>query len=153
MRKKKQPKYLLMRKKTRKSKNFNINQRSFFFEDYLETNQKQKIISKSPISEDRIYILFFSFFCLITIFSFKIILISFQTPQFLEVKKNHQNFLPLRRDVVDRNGVLISRNIKAYHAAVKPNFIKDKKKFLLNIKINFPEIDQVYLFFFKRSFK
>ena len=134
-----------MRKKTRKSKNFNINQRSFFFEDYLETNQKQKIISKSPISEDRIYILFFSFFCLITIFSFKIILISFQTPQFLEVKKNHQNFLPLRRDVVDRNGVLISRNIKAYHAAVKPNFIKDKKKFLLNIKINFPEIDQVYL--------
>jgi cell division protein FtsI (penicillin-binding protein 3) len=131
-----------MKKKYKNNKKFNPNQKSFYFEDYLETNYKQKKISKSLISEDRVYILFFFFFCLMTIFAIKITFVSLQAPQFLEIKKNNLNFLSLRRDVVDRNGELISRNIKAYHAAVKPNLIKDKQKFLLNIKINFPEISQ-----------
>ena len=123
-------------KKKKNKINKNSNQKSFFFEDYLETSQKQKTISKSPISDDRIYILFFSFFCLIMIFSFKILIISSQAPKFLDSKKDYQNFLPLRRDIVDRNGILISRNIKAYRAAIKPHLLKIKK-FLLNIKINF----------------
>ena len=53
--------------------------------------------------------------------------------------------MSLRRDIVDRNGVLISRNIRAYHAAIKPDAIKDKKKFLIKIKFHFPEISQEYL--------
>ena len=28
-------------------------------------------------------------------------------------------------------------NITAYHAAIKPNLIKDKKKFLVKVKISF----------------
>ena len=48
-----------MIKKLKNNKNFNRNQKSFYFEDYLETNHKQKTISKSAISEDRIYLLFF----------------------------------------------------------------------------------------------
>ncbi len=131
-----------MKRKSKKNKNFNKNQRSFYFEDYIETNLKQKDMSKSSISEDRIYILFFFFFSLIAIFSIKITSISIQEPQFLQNKKNNTNFLPLRRDITDRNGDLISRNIKSYHAAIKPGLIKDKKKFLLNIKLNFPEISQ-----------
>ena len=131
-----------MIKKYRKSKSTNKNQRSFYFKDYIATNLKQKKIYKSPISEDRIYILFFFFFCLIAIFSLKITFVSFKNPNFLETKKNELNFLPLRRDIVDRNGELISRNIKSYHAAVKPNLILDKKKFLINIQLNFPEISQ-----------
>ena len=35
-----------MKKKNKKNKNYNINQKSFYFEDYLETNIKQKKISK-----------------------------------------------------------------------------------------------------------
>ena len=31
-----------MKRKHKKNKDFNINQKSFFFEDYLETNQKKK---------------------------------------------------------------------------------------------------------------
>ena len=131
-----------MIKKYRKSKSANKNQRSFYFQDYIATNLKQKKIYKSPISEDRIYILFFFFFCLIAIFSIKITFVSFKNPNFFETKKNELNFLPLRRDIVDRNGELISRNIKSYHAAVKPNLILDKKKFLINIQLNFPEISQ-----------
>ena len=49
-----------MKKKIKKNKNLNLNQKSFYFDDYLETNQKQKKVSKSIISEDRIYVLFFN---------------------------------------------------------------------------------------------
>ena len=54
----------------------NQNQKSFFSEDYLETNLKQKNKKKSPISEDRLYILFVVFFSLILIFSISIISVS-----------------------------------------------------------------------------
>ena len=47
----------------KKSKKNNYkNQRSFFFEDYLETNKKNKILKQSNNLKDRIYLLFFSFF-------------------------------------------------------------------------------------------
>ena len=46
-----------MKKYKKKNKNLNKNQRSFYFEDYLETNQKQRKFLKSYISEDRIYVL------------------------------------------------------------------------------------------------
>ena len=50
-------------------KNKDINQRSFYFEDYLETNKKNKSIKKNNLFQDRIYLLFFLFFSLILIFS------------------------------------------------------------------------------------
>ena len=50
-----------MKKKFKK--NNNINQTSFYFEDYLETNKKNKILKKSNNFQDRIYlIIFLSFF-------------------------------------------------------------------------------------------
>ena len=51
-----------MRKKTRKNKKININQTSFYFEDYIETNKKNKFIQKNNLFQDRIYLLFFYFF-------------------------------------------------------------------------------------------
>ena len=135
----------MKKNKRKKIKELNRNQRSFYFEDFVETNLIQKKSSKSFVSEDRIYILFFVFICLISIFSIKIIFISFQKPNFTQNQENKKNFLPLRRDIVDRNGELISRNVKSFHAAIKPNLVKDKKKFLINIKLNFPEISQVEL--------
>ena len=109
-----------MRKK-RKNNNVNANQQSFFFEDYLSTNQKFKKEKNFIIKEDRIYILFFSFFSLILIFSLKIIFISFQSNSYNENAVNKQSFHPTRNDIIDRNGILLSRNITAYHAAIKPN--------------------------------
>ena len=48
-----------MKKKYKKNKSFNENQKSFYFEDYLETNQKNKKVKSSNISQDRVYLLFF----------------------------------------------------------------------------------------------
>ena len=131
--------------KKKQKKNINTNQQSFFFEDYLSTNQKFNKEKKFIINEDRIYILFFSFFSLILIFLIKIIFVSFQSSTYSEIINNKYNYNPTRNDIVDRNGVLLSRSINAYHAAVKPNLIKDKKKFLVKIKLALPELDTQYL--------
>ena len=130
----------MIKRKQKKNKDFNINQKSFYFEDYLETNQKNKKFKKSNISQDRIYLLFFLFFCLITIFSIKITFISLKNFEVYSQKKNSFYFTSLRRDIVDRNGILISRNIKSFHAAIKPNLIKNKENFLIKIRLNFPDL-------------
>ena len=124
----------MMKTKRKKNKNFNINQKSFYFEDYLETNQKNKKIKNSNISQDRIYLLFFLFFSLITIFSIKIIFVSLKNFEVYIPKNNSFHFTSLRRDIIDRNGILISRNIKSFHAAIKPNLIKNKENFLIKIR-------------------
>ncbi len=129
-----------MRRKRKKDKNFNINQRSFYFEDYLETNQKNKRVKSSNISQDRVYLLFFLFFSLIVIFSIKIVFVSLKNLESYNVKKNSSNFTALRRDIIDRNGILISRNVKSFHAAIKPNLIQNKENFLLKIRLNFPDV-------------
>ena len=129
-----------MKKKQKKNKNFNINQKSFYFEDYLETNQKKKNVKNSNISQDRIYLLFFLFFSLITIFSIKIIFVSLKNIEIYNKKNNSSYYFPLRRDIIDRNGTLISRNVKSFHAAVNPNLIKNKENFLINIRLNFPDL-------------
>ena len=131
----------MIRKKKKKDKKLNINQKSFYFEDYFETDQKSKLIKKSNISQDRIYLLFFLFVSLITIFSIKITFISLKNPESSYQKNYSYHFTALRRDIVDRNGILISRNVKTFHAAVNPKLIKDKKNFLIKLRLNFPDLD------------
>ena len=125
-----------MVKKSKKNKN--INQKSFYFEDYLETNKKNKILKKSNNFQDRIYLLFFFFFSLILIFSIKITHISLNKKNTSFVEKQASKFSLIRRDIVDRNGVIISRNVKTFHVAVDPNLVKDKKNFLIKLRVNFP---------------
>ena len=48
--------------KNKKNKNLNPNQSSFYFEDFIKINKKNKIFKKNNIFHDRIYLLFFYFF-------------------------------------------------------------------------------------------
>ena len=133
-------------KNKKNNKNFiHKNQKSFFFYDFLDTIQINKKLSKSKIYEDRLYVLFSFFFSLILIFSISIFSISIQKSNFQGYKKIDYNYPLLRRDVVDRNGELLARNINSYHAAVEPDLVKNKKNFILKIKLNFPEISTVEL--------
>ncbi len=129
-----------MKKKNKYKKNYNVNQTSFYFEDYFESNKKNKFLLKTNFIHDRIYILFFLFFSLILIFSIKIIHISLNKIYYLNHESEVKQFNSLRRDIVDRNGSLISRNIQSYHAAVNPVLITNKDNFLIKIRINFPEL-------------
>ena len=126
--------------KKRLKKNSNINQTSFYFEDYLETNKKNKIIKKSNNIQDRIYLLFFFFFSLVLIFSIKITHISLYEKNIFNLEEQTSHFSLTRRDIVDRNGIIISRNINTFHAAVDPKLIKDKKNFLIKLRLNFPNL-------------
>ena len=76
-----------------KKKSKNINQTSFYFEDYIETNKKNRILKKSNNFQDRVYLLFFFFFSLILIFSIKIIYVSLDNKSIFSKEKIHQNFL------------------------------------------------------------
>ena len=120
----------------------NLNQKSFYFEDY--SDQKINLSDKSVlnINDDRIYLLFFIFFCLISIFAIKIFATSLQD---INLEKNNKDyssyFKSLRNDILDRNGIIIAKNIRVYHAAIKPNLIRDKKNFLLKLKLLYPELN------------
>ena len=108
-----------IRKKHKKTK------KSFYFEEYQQFSENN-FQGKFNINPDRIYLLFFIFFSLIFIFAIKIITISLQDPTGNYSSQHYSNFKLLRNDITDRNGVLIARNIKVYHAAIRPELIKDK---------------------------
>ena len=55
-------------------------------------------------------------------------------------KKNYQTKNNFRADIVDKNGIIIARNIDIYSAGVRPNLIKDKEKFLINLRLIFPDL-------------
>ena len=127
-----------MKKKLKRDKN--INQTSFYFEDYLKTNTKNKFLKKKNLFQDRIYLLFFLFFSLIFIFNIRIVHISLKKIDIFSQENLPKKFSLLRRDIVDRNGALISRNVKSYHVAISPSLIKNKNNFLIKIRLNFPEL-------------
>ena len=70
--------------------------------------------------------------------------LSFQNSKFNENNDNKYNFNPIRKDITDQNGIILSRSITAYHAAIRPDLIKDKKV-LSKVKLALPEIDSKYL--------
>ena len=111
------------------------NQRSFYFNEYTQDTLKKKIKGTHEIDQDRIYLLFFIFFCLIFIFALKIFFISLKNYDPKHYLKNHNSFEVLRNDILDRNGDYIARSIPVYHVAIKPDLIKDKKKFIIKLKL------------------
>ena len=38
------------------------------------------------------------------------------------------------------SAIIISRNINTFHAAIDPNLVKDKKNFLIKLRLNFPDL-------------
>ena len=126
--------------KPRKNKNLNNKQSSFYFEDYLETNRKNKFLKKNNLFQDRIYLLFFLFISLILIFSIRIIHVSLNKIEIFNDINSPQKFSLVRRDIVDRNGILISRNVKSFHAAINPRLVTNKENLLIKLRLNFPEL-------------
>ena len=84
--------------------------------------------------------LFFFFFSLIFIFSLKITIISLNKKNIFYQERQNTKYALERRDIVDRNNIIISRNIHTYHVAIDPKLVKDKKNFLIKLRVNFPEL-------------
>jgi cell division protein FtsI (penicillin-binding protein 3) len=116
--------------------------KSFFFKDYTEAEiTSDQTVSFVKILLNRIYFLCFIFFSFLFIFSIKIIYISLLPDKVLISENINRAFIKERHDIVDKNGTIITRSIDIYDAGIRPNLIKDKKKFLINLKLIFPKID------------
>ncbi len=117
--------------------------KSFFFEDYDETeillnNKNTKLVK---ISSSRIVFLFTIFLSLILIFSVKIIYLSLYPEKNFVLSSVSKILTSERRDIIDRNGTILARNIYVYSAGIRPQLVKNKEKFLINLKLIFPELE------------
>ena len=127
----------------KKTKNKQNNQRSFYFNEYNQNLITEKKSGVLNISHDRIYSLFFIFLCLIFIFATKIFFISLKSYDPKNQFKNYNTYETSRNDIVDRKGNYIARNIPVFHAAIKPSLVKDKKRFLIKLKLIDPSLDYI----------
>ena len=119
--------------------------KSFFFRDYNESEFFSNLKNKNHIkvSLNRVTFLFFIFLSLILIFSIKIIYLSL-TPSKQKVffsENNNKNFIKKREDIVDRNGVILARNIEIYSAGIRPALVQNKEKLMINLRLIFPKLD------------
>ena len=117
--------------------------KGFYFKDYTESditvnNKDAKLVK---VSLNRITFLSFIFFSLILIFSIKIIYLSLSPDKNFFLENINQDFVKERRDIVDRNGIIIARNIGIYSAGIRPQLAKDKGKLLLNLRLILPELE------------
>ena len=134
----------------KKTKNKQNNQRSFYFNEYNQNLITEKKSGVLNITHDRIYSLFFIFLCLIFIFATKIFFISLKSYDSKSQLKNHNTYKTSRSDIVDRKGEYIARNIPVFHAAIKPSLVKDKKRFLIKLKLIDPSLDYINI---KKKFR
>tara|TARA_Y100000590_G_scaffold107968_1_gene122790 strand:+ start:3153 stop:4883 length:1731 start_codon:yes stop_codon:yes gene_type:complete len=125
-------------------KNNNIRKKSFFFDDYddLEIIANYKKKNNVKISLNRVTFLFLVFISFILIFSIKILYLSLYPKKNLySLGANQVSFNEERRDIVDRNEVILARNVPIYSVGVRPSLINDKEKFLINLRIAFPNFN------------
>ena len=117
--------------------------KSFYFEDYDES--KSIVINKNAnlakVSLNRVTFLFFVFFSLALIFSIKIFYLSLLSEKNFFSRNINPSLIKERGDIVDRNGIIIARSIDVYSAGIRPKLVKNKEKFLINLRLIFPELD------------
>ena len=126
------------KKKNKKNKN----QKNFIFEDIYQTEDFiNKPLIQPLVSAERSIFMFFIFLILILIFNIKILLISSQNKNVYNFKENPNKFIKTRGDILDRNGNIIATNINVFSAGIRSKLVKDKKNFLINLRLKFPNID------------
>ena len=93
-------------------------------EDHQNDFLYKKNKSNLDISFNRISFIFFVFFIFFLIYSIHLVHLGSRKTK---TEFNNNINKPLnnlyRADIVDRNGVLIARNISVYNAAIKPNIL------------------------------
>jgi len=127
----------------KKKKKKELKQKSFFFEDYTESEIlfHNKNFKPLKVSSSRIVFLFTIFLSLILIFSVKIIYLSLFPQKNIILNTVSPKLTSERRDIIDRNGIILARNIYVYSAGIRSKLVKNKKKFLINLKLIFPELE------------
>ena len=102
-----------MNKKRNKKNKTNKNQKSFYFEDYIEDeNIHKKNFNSIEVSLSRVTFIFFIFLSLIAIFSIKIFYLSMSKDYFGISKEINYDLIKNRRDITDSNNNIIDTSTK-----------------------------------------
>ena len=126
-------------KKKNKIKNL---QKSFLFEDYSDSEDLEKFKNgKITLSYNRVTSIFFIFLVLIFVFCVKITYLSFSKKNSYYSKNVNLKPIKVRGDIVDRNDNILARNINSYSVGVQPKLVQHKKKFLIDLKLIYPDIN------------
>ena len=127
------------------NKNNTIKKKSFYFQDYTESEILGNNINFNiqKISLHRVTFLSFIFFSLILICSIKIIYLALSPEKSFYTNNIKKYFIKNRRDIIDRNGSILATNVDLYDVGVRPKLLKKKEKKNLIIKLGLllPEID------------
>ena len=105
-----------------------LNQNNEF--SYTEKN------SNLLISFNRSTFIFFVFLILTAIFSFKIIYLGYQKKNITKKIITKSDF---RSSILDRDGNILAKSVITTNIGINPNYVVDKKKLLLNLRLIFPE--------------
>ena len=122
-----------------------MKKKSFYFEDYTESEliENENNDSNAKISLNRVTFLSFIFFSIIIIFSIKIIYLSLSTEKNLYSNNEVKKYEKSRRDIIDKNGSVLATNVILYDVGVRPKLLqkKEKKNLLIKLGLLFPELD------------
>jgi len=118
--------------------------RGFFFEDYETPKyeyKQQTRFSEVKLSLNRVSFIFFIFLVVAFVFGSKIIYLSSVKKENYFTNKLVPSVFLKRQDILDRNNNLLARNVKLYSAAIRPRFITDEGKLLINLRLIFPNMN------------
>ncbi len=116
-----------------------INKENLVLENYKNEFSYKANKSNLNISFNRIAFIFFIFLIICSIYFIKVFYLGLLNSKFEKkinlVKKN------FRSDILDINGDYIAKSIITQTVGINPNLIINKKKFLINLKLIFPNKD------------
>jgi len=107
-------------------------------ENYENEFSYKKDKSNLNITFNRIAFIFFVFLMIFAIYSIKVFYLGSLNLTNIEeksppIKKNY------RADILDNNGNFLVKTVNTIDIGINPNFIIDKKKFLINLQLIFPK--------------
>ena len=88
------------------------------------------------ISFERISFIFFIFFIITIIFSFKTIYLGFKKTNQTQTVKEKEKY---RASIMDRNGNIIAKTVRVTNLGLNPNQLINKEKLLISLKLIFPD--------------
>ncbi len=111
--------------------------------------------SNLKISFERIAFIFFIFFVITAIFSSKTIYLGFKKVTQAQTIKEKEKY---RSSIMDRDGNIIAKTVRVTNLGINPNQVINKDKFLISLKLIFPDRNfenEIYgkkFFYIKKKF-
>ena len=110
----------------------NRSQSSYKYNDSFLFKENKSYLK---ISFERIAFIFFIFFILAIIFSFKVILLSLKEIPEIQQTFKKENF---RSSILDNEGNILAKSVPIVNLGINPNLVINKEKLLVSLKLIFP---------------